>query len=187
MNNRALVGLCAVLLVIAALPTAASTFLALDQEELLASSNAVVQGTVLDTRSSWNEDRTIIFTEARIEVQDLLAGSAPAVVTVRTPGGEVGNYRVEAAGFPTFSAGEQVLVFLSNDGDAFRVAGHLQGQFRIRSTAKGMMAVPSVEEGVRLLTKDGRMAPAPQPMQLETLKNQIRERRALVDLRDQVR
>lgn len=187
MKNRALVGLCAVLLIFTALPAAASTFLAMDQEELLAGSNAVVQGTVLETRAFWNEERTIILTEARIEVQDLVAGDAPAVVTVRTPGGEVGNYRVEATGFPTFSAGEQVLVYLNSDGNDFRVTGHLQGQYRIRASAKGTMAVPSLEEGVRLLTKDGRLAPAPQPVQLETLKNQIRDRRGLVELRGQAR
>lgn len=181
MNHRALVGLCAVLLVFTALPAAASTFLALDQDELLASSNAVIQGTVLETRAFWNEEGTIILTEARIEVQDLVAGNAPAVVTVRTPGGEVGNYRVEATGFPTFSAGEEVLVFLAADGQSFRVAGHLQGQYRIRPSDKGKLAVPAMEEGVRLLTLDGRMAPAPQPVQLDSFKNQIRERRALVE------
>lgn len=187
MKNRLLVGLAAALLVAASLPAAASTFVAMDQTELLTSSAAVVQGTVLDVRSFWNEDRTIIISEARIEVQDLVAGEAPAVVTVRTPGGEVGNYRVEADGFPTFSAGEQVLVYLGTDGDAYRVSGHLQGKYRIRTTAKGTLAVPSLGEGVRLLTKDGQLAPAPKPVQLETLKNQIRERRTLVDFRNQAR
>jgi hypothetical protein len=187
MKNRVLVGLCTALLVAAALPAAASTFVALDQEELVASSRAVVQGRVLDTRSFWNDDRTAIVSEARVEVTDLVAGEAPGVVVVRTFGGEVGNYRVEAHGFPSFSAGDRVLLFLETDGDSYRVAGYSQGHWRVRSTAKGEVAVPTLEEGVRLFTKDGRLAARPQPVQLDDFKNGIRERRNLIDDRRSVR
>jgi hypothetical protein len=183
MKNRVLVGLCATLLVAVAVPAAASTFFAMDQEELVASSNAVVQGRVLDVRSFWNEDHTNIVSEARVEVTDLVAGEAPAVVTVRTFGGEVGSYRVEAHGFPSFNSGEQVLLFLAADGDAYRVAGYRQGQYRVRASAKGKLAVPTLEEGVRLFTRDGKQAPAPQAVQLDDFKNSIRERRNLIDNR----
>ena len=187
MKNRALVGLCAALLLLAALPAAASTFFAMNQEELLASSNAVVQGKVLDTRSFWNEKHTMIMTEARVEVTELVAGDAPAVVTVRTFGGEVGDYRVDAAGFPTFSSGDRLFLYLSSDGDAYRVAGYRQGQYRIRTSAKGEMAVPTLEHGVRLFTRSGKLAPRPQAVQLDDLKNSVRERRGLIENRRPVR
>lgn len=185
MNNRFLVGLCAALLLAVTLPAAASTFLAMDQDELMVSSKAVVQGKVLNIRSFWNEDRTAIVTEASVEVTDLVVGDAPAVVTVRTFGGEVGNYRLEAHGFPTFAAGQEVLLYLAEDGNAYRVSGYRQGHYRLRDGAKGKIAVPTLEQGVRLFTRDGKIAPRPQPMQLETLKDNIRERRSLVELRDE--
>lgn len=183
MNKRVLAGLCAALLVAVTLPAAASTFIAMDQDELMVSSKAVVEGKVLQTRSFWNEDRTAIITEAQVQVTDLVAGDAPGVVTVRTFGGEVGNYRIEAHGFSNFAAGESVLLYLQDDDSAFRVTGYRQGHYRLRAGAKGTVAVPTLEEGVRLFTKDGKIAPRPKPMQLETLKDTIRERRGLIELR----
>lgn len=180
MKNRFLVGLAVALMVAATVPAAASTFVAMDQEELIAGSAAIVDGQVLDVRSFWNEDRTVIISEARIEVTDLVAGDSPAVVTVRTFGGEVGNYRVEAHGFPTFTSGDRVLLFLAQDGDAYRVTGHAQGQYRVRDGAKGTVAVPSIGEGVRYFHKDGTMAAPARTLELGAMKNQIREQRHLI-------
>lgn len=180
MKHRLLVGLAVALVVAATVPAAASTFVAMNQQELIASSAAVVDGQVLDVRSFWNEDRTIIITEARVEVTDLVAGDSPAVVTVRTFGGEVGNYRVEAHGFPTFSSGDRVLLFLSQEGDAYRVAGHAQGHFKVRHGAKGDIAVPTIGEGVRYFREDGSLAAPARPMELGALKNSIREQRHLI-------
>lgn len=161
---------------LAALPLSASTFVAMDESELIASSQAVVQGKVLDVRSYWNEDRTAIVSEARVLVEDLIAGEAPGVVVVKTFGGQVGDYAVVAHGFPTFEAGAEVLLFLAPDGKDFRVNGYRLGQFRVRQTAKGRLAVPALEEGVRLFTPDGRLAPRPQAESLEVMKERIRER-----------
>lgn len=180
MKNRYLVGLAVALMVAATVPAAASTFVAMDQEELIASSAAVVEGQILDVRSFWNEDRTVIVSEARVEVTDLVAGEAPAVVTVKTVGGEVGSYRVEAHGFPTFSSGDRVLLYLSQDGDAFRVSGFAQGHYKIRDGAKGTLAVPTVGEGVRFFRKDGSLAAPARTLELGALKNQVREQRHLI-------
>lgn len=169
-----------------ALPLSASTFIAMSETELLASSQAVVQGKVLDVRSFWNDDRTAILTEARVLVDELVAGEAPSVVVVKTFGGQVGDIVIEAHGFPTFQAGEQVLLYLSPDGDDFRVTGYRLGQFRVRDTAKGRLAVPTVEEGVRFFTREGELAPLPRAESLELLKERIRERERLMpDLRSE--
>lgn len=180
MKNRLIVGLAVALMVAATVPAAASTFVAMDQQELLASSAAVVDGRVLDVRSFWNDDHTNIISEARIEVTDLVAGDSPAVVTVRTFGGEVGNYRVEAHGFPTFASGDRVLLFLAEDGDAYRVSGYAQGHFRVRQGAKGELAVPTIGEGVRFFHKDGSLGEPARTRELGVLKNQVREQRHLL-------
>lgn len=161
---------------LAALPLSASTFIAMDETELLASSQAVVQGKVLDVRSYWNEDRTAIVSEARVLVEDLIAGEAPSVVVVKTFGGQVGDYAIVAHGFPTFEAGADVLLFLAPEGEDFRVNGYRLGHFRVRDTAKGRLAVPTLEDGVRLFTRDGRLAPRPQAESLDVMKERIRER-----------
>lgn len=169
-----------------ALPLSASTFIAMSETELLAGSQAVVQGKVLDVRSFWNDDRTAIVTEARVLVDELVAGEAPSVVVVKTFGGQVGDIVIEAHGFPTFQAGEQVLLYLSPDGDDFSVTGYRLGHLRIRDTAKGRLAVPTVEPGVRFFTRDGQLAPLPRAEGLEVLKERIREReRVMPDLRSE--
>jgi hypothetical protein len=174
--NKRLLSLVAVA-ALAALPLSASTFIAMDEGELLASSQAVVSGKVLDVRSFWNEDRTVIVSEARVLVDELLAGEAPNVVVVKTFGGQVGDFGVVAHGFPSFQAGEQVLLYLAADGDDYRVTGYRLGQYRIRDTAKGRLAVPTLEEGVRLFTPDGQLAPRPRTESLEVLQERIRARR----------
>lgn len=161
---------------LAALPLSASTFIAMDEGELLASSEAVVEGRVLDVRSYWNEDRTAIVSEARVLVDDIVAGEAPNVLVVKTFGGKVGDLEIVAHGFPRFESGGQVLLYLTPDGEDFRVTGYRLGQYRIRDTAKGRLAEPMLEEGVRLFTPDGQLAPRPRPERLDVLKERIRER-----------
>jgi hypothetical protein len=88
------------------MPAAASTFLAVSREELVERTDAVVAGRVIEVSSFWNAEHTAILTEAVLEVEDSIVGAAPAYVNLRTFGGQVGNYRIEAHGFPTFQMGE---------------------------------------------------------------------------------
>jgi hypothetical protein len=161
-----------------AVPAAASTFVAMDEAELMTASSAVVQGRVLDVRSYWTDDRSLIVSEARVLVEDLVAGEAPGIVVVKTFGGRVGDFKVVAHGFPSFVAGERVLLFLGaeTEGDVYRVTGYRLGQYRVRETAKGLVAEPTLDEGVRLITRDGVPAPRPRTEGLELLKERIRER-----------
>ncbi|HEX7785625.1 MAG TPA: hypothetical protein VF653_05345, partial [Methylomirabilota bacterium] len=112
------------LALLAAAPAVASTFLAMDQGSLVAQADAVIQGRVLKVESFWEPTGTIIVTEAMVEVEEEIVGRTPTVVRVKTFGGEVGGYFVEAHGFPVFAAGERLLLFLEPDGeDTLRVTG----------------------------------------------------------------
>lgn len=164
-----IVGLCA-------LPAAASTFVAMEPAELVAASKAVVQGEVLEVHSFWNEDGTAILTEARILVEEVVAGRAPSEVVVRTFGGRVGDYVLEAHGFPTFDAGQRLLLFLYDAPDgSVRVTGYRLGEYRVVRGARGeLVARPTLEEGVRLLHADGRPALAPRAVPLAAFKQEIR-------------
>ncbi len=160
-----------------ALPAAASTFVAMDQAQLVAASDAVIQGRVLEVDSFWNRGATAILTEAKIQVDDVLAGDAPAEVTVRTFGGKVGDYYVEAVGFPTFHRDDEVVLFLQRGKDqSLRVTGYQLGQYRVVPNSRGGFdARPEVGQGLRLLYADGTPAPAPKALALSTLKSQVRQ------------
>jgi hypothetical protein len=67
-------------------PAVAAQGVAASVEDLARAS--VVRGRVVATTARWSDGR--IYTYAEIEVSDSFRGSAPARVTVVTPGGEVG-------------------------------------------------------------------------------------------------
>jgi hypothetical protein len=156
----------------------ASTFLAMSQEELVAGSAAVVDARVAKVESFWNRERTAILTEATVRVDEVIVGEAPAFVKVRTFGGRVGRMRVEAPGFPTFEAGQRLLLFLYREpaDGSVRVQGYQLGQYRIDKGADGVeMAVPMADPGVRRLRADGKALEAPQALRLDSLKESLRD------------
>lgn len=167
--------LCAV----AALPAGASTFLKMTEKDLIQNSEAVVQGRVLQVNSFWEKTGSIIVTEALVQVEEAIVGNAPTVVVVRTFGGEVDGFRVDAQGFPEFRLNERVLLFLEAEKEgASRVTGYQQGQFRVVVDKAGVeMAVPTVDVET-VITADGRPAPRLKALRLDELKASIRNEAA---------
>jgi len=174
--NRKVVWL-AVLLAVVAAAAEGSTFLALSQEELTAGAAAVLQGRVLEVESFWNAERTAILSEALVSVDEVLVGRAPSVVRVRTFGGTVAGYTIEAHGFPRFAPGEETLLFLYREpGDgSVRVYGYQQGQYRIETRGGERVAVPMIGERVRLLAPNGAVMRPAGPLPLAELREQVRE------------
>jgi hypothetical protein len=164
------------LLALAAVPVGASTFLKMTQKDLVRESAAVIQGEVVQVNSFWEPTGTIIVTEALVKVEDLVFGKAPSVVVVRTAGGEVDGFYIEAHGFPQFKAGERVLLFLEPERDGYnRVAGHQQGHFHvIRDKAGVEQAVPTFVHADGLVGADGRPAGLQKSLPLDALKDSIR-------------
>lgn len=164
------------LLLAVAVPVSASTFLRMTPGELVRDSAAVVQGQVLKVSSFWDASGRVIVTEAQIQVEEKIFGNAPSVVVVRTFGGTVDGYTVEAHGFPAFRAKDRLLLYLEAEQDgASRVTGYQQGQFRIvRDKAGVEFAVPTVDPETSIVGRDGRPAAKAQPIRLDVLKNSIR-------------
>lgn len=180
MKRSILVG--ALFCALAAAPLGASTFVAMSDGALVSQSDAVVVGEVLYTYSYWNSEGTMIFTDAVVHVRESITGTASGLVSVRTPGGTVADYRVEAHGFPVFGAGERMVLFLHRGADGLsEVTGFQQGQYRLVTRSDGTeVAVPAMK-GVRLLTASGEPAPRPRALPLETLKADVRALSATVD------
>lgn len=173
MQRLCLVGVLACALM--AVPAGASTFVAMSGGELVGQSDAVVVGEVLYTYSYWNAEGTMIFTDAVVHVRESIVGKASGLVSVRTPGGTVADYRVDAHGFPAFRPGQSQVLFLHRTPEGLmEVTGFQQGQYRVVTRSDGVeVAVPALR-GVRLLTPGGQAAPAPRAMRLENLKQSIR-------------
>lgn len=163
---------------LATLPAGASTFLAMSQDELVHQSDAVVVGKVLEVESFRDESGRVIVSEAMIEVEETVVGTAPSIAVVRTLGGTVDGYTVVAHGFPAFEPEDRVVVFLEEQQDgSSRVVGYRLGQYKVITNRHGVdIAVPTLEPGVRLLTATGEAAPRPRPVPLDTLRSQLRQR-----------
>ena len=167
----------ALLFALAAAPMTASTFLAMTETELIADSEAVVQGEVVTVHSFWDPAGRIVMSEALVRVEETLLGKAPAMVRVETFGGNVDGFFVEAAGFPEFKAGQRMILFLSPEKQGVaRVAGYQFGQYRIERNKAGIeFAVPALDAGVAVVTKDGTLFKRPQAVRLDVFKAQVRD------------
>ncbi|HEX4966452.1 MAG TPA: hypothetical protein VF173_36930 [Thermoanaerobaculia bacterium] len=162
---------------VAVSPAGASTFIKMTQKDLIRNSAAVVQGQVLKVHSFWDPTGRIVMSEASIRVEEKILGNAPTVVVVRTFGGTVGNFTVEAHGFPKFQANERVLLYLEPEKDgASRVAGYQQGQFHVVRDQTGVeLAVPATQDDATVLNRDGSLAARAQAIRLDVLKASIRD------------
>jgi hypothetical protein len=165
------------LLLILALPVAASTFVHVSTQELTAQADAVIRGRVMEVNSYWNAEATMIFTEAVVRVDQTLVGTAPRYVTLRTFGGTVGSYTVEAAGFPEFRVNESMVAFIKAGADGtHEILGYREGQYRVMRTRTGeVVAVSMVDNGADYLAADGSRSAEPKVMALDAFSNRIRE------------
>jgi hypothetical protein len=166
----------AVLVLLPTLPAVASTFVAMTPGELIAHSDAVVVGDVIHVESFRDPSGRAIVTQAMIRVEETLTGSSPTVAVVQTFGGTVDSYTVVAHGFPTFTEGDRLVVFLEEHADGIaEVVGYRLGQYRVITNRFGQeIAVPTLEKNVSLLRPEGGEAVRPQAMPLSTLKTLIR-------------
>ena len=123
------------LLLVPAAPVRATTILAMSFAEQCSGAASVVVGTVREVVSQRSPTAPSFFeTLVTISVDDVVAGSAPAEVTLRLAGGEVGAVRQSIDGMPEFARGERYVVFLERDQDPpliSPITGFNQGLYRI--------------------------------------------------------
>jgi hypothetical protein len=101
-------------------------------EELSKASTAIVVGKATSQRSFWTNDRSQIFTEVTLRVDETVAGNAATETVITIPGGRVGNAVYEVSDMPIFLAGEEVVVFLWQDASGRNlVTGGSQGRIGI--------------------------------------------------------
>jgi hypothetical protein len=108
--------------------------IASELKELSKGADVVLTGKVTQQTSSWNEDRTRIYTRATIQVDEYIKGNgASNTVTVKYLGGEVGEIGEMYSHMPRFEEEEEVLVFLKKDVEStdFKVFDGSNGKISI--------------------------------------------------------
>jgi hypothetical protein len=108
--------------------------------QLVHMSEVIVRGTVLGGEAAWDEGHHRIYTRTAVRVSHWFKGSGASEIVVRTVGGHVGDVVAGISGMPTFTPGEDVILFLHPGSDYFYAAALSQGVFHVRSTASGATA-----------------------------------------------
>lgn len=95
--------------------TAASQALLPDisREELILRAESIVFGEVLKVSSSWNQDRSGIFTYVTLKVESQFKGEpAGREIIIQVPGGTAGDITQKVSDTPSFSPGMRVILHL---------------------------------------------------------------------------
>lgn len=95
--------------------------------------------------SAWGPDRMRIYTTFTFEVEEDVAGSGPNQVTIVQPGGRVGHLAQKTQGYPSFKAGNRLLLFLVHKQTAYRVVGLSQGVFAFHSQGEQVIVAQRIE------------------------------------------
>ncbi|MEJ2614799.1 MAG: hypothetical protein P8Z35_07570, partial [Ignavibacteriaceae bacterium] len=94
---------------------------------------------VTKQKSSWNKNKTRIYTEATLQVDEFLKGNhSSGNIIVKYPGGEVGDVGELYTHMPRFENNEEVLVFLKKDKKdaAFKVFEGEEGKIKVLNDSK---------------------------------------------------
>ena len=141
-SSRRLTMLAAALLTLpfAASTANASVARAMSLDDMARGSDSVVRGRVI-----WTQAMTLpggaIVTLTEVEVEDVIAGDAPATITVVEPGGEPGDTGVGmlVSGTAKFEMGEEVVVFAEATRAGY--AAHFPGAVRPTAMSQGKLRV----------------------------------------------
>lgn len=122
-----------------ALPARATSVLPLFLDEIVADAAVAFQGTCTENRSAYDSQTGFVVTYTTFAVTDVLKGTVGATHTIKQVGGHAGNRVYVSEGTPSFTVGENYVVFLygvSSAGFSSPV-GLNQGRFSVRQTANG--------------------------------------------------
>lgn len=113
--------------------TPATTIIPMSDEDLVASSQVIVEGRCLRIRSEWNADRTAIFTRITFLVTKVIKGDVqPGTIVIKQLGGQVADGATIIWGAPYWQKDWEMLLFLNPEPEeGLRVAHLSLGYFRV--------------------------------------------------------
>jgi hypothetical protein len=119
--------------------------------ELVVGSEAIVQGSVTRSWTSWDGKHLYLWTHYEVQVAEVLKGSRAQIVTVSEPGGTLDGVTQLFSGQVPYSTGEQVMLFLYRTPLGFlRTRGGPQGKFSIAGDAGSARLKARVREAMQL-------------------------------------
>ncbi len=117
--------------------------------------DVILTGKVIKQNSSWNKDKSRIFTNVVIQKDECLKGSFSGnSLSLITPGGEVGGVGELYSHMPRFGEQEEVLLFVKRDKDMkYKVLGGEDGKLTLYRDKNGAL-VTSYNKEISSLKKE---------------------------------
>ena len=114
--------------------TLATTFQRLTLEQFVREADLIVLGRVREITSQESPDRSAITTSVVFAVKEQWKGVKVSTVTLRQPGGSVGEITQRVMEVPQFSVGEELILFLKKQKSGHYITvGGKQGKFTIKT------------------------------------------------------
>src|SRR5205085_1188746 len=135
----------------------------------------IVHARVIDVRGELVGTRRAIESVVTVDVLTPIKGQATRELAFRVPGGRVGRYRRIFVGAPTFTVGDEVVLFLTARTPGLPMPfGLSQGTYRVSRTGATTSVVPvAAIDGVAGTVRGD---PARRPVPFEEFARQIRIR-----------
>lgn len=126
-------------------------------KNLSENSDIILEGKVIQKKSNWNENKTRIFTEVTLQVDEYLKGNkVNKSIVVTTPGGEVGEVGELYTHMPRFNDDENVLVFVKEDkkDKSYKVLNGEDGKMTLYNDKITGEKVTSSNKKISMLKKE---------------------------------
>ena len=163
----------------------ATTIQEMNIRDMVTMAPSIVVGTVESSTSRWNDDRSLIVTDVRVRVVDVLKGPSLSELVITQPGGRVGKLRVDVDGASAYPIGEEAVLFVAPDAKGqHQVLGLSRGRFDIVTDARsgkksvhGLKAsdVQALQAAKPGLTEEPAQAVSDRKMQLDDFLSGVRQ------------
>ena len=131
-RRRAISGIAGALLLGVLLTPGAQALLQYQNtEQLVAGATDVVSGTITSAQARWEGGTSYIYTDVVVQIEDKAKGALnkQSTVTFSQIGGRVGGLDTQVSELPSFSAGEEVVLYLQYvEGEGYLVYNGLGGK-----------------------------------------------------------
>src|ERR1043166_7796176 len=136
---------------------------------------AIVLGKVVRTHSQWDPSHRWILTYSTFAVEQTLKGTAPAEVTVVTPGGTVDGVVQSTIGIRAFREGDENVIFVKNTAAGPTVLYFDQGAYDVADVQGEKMVIPVSTGAVHVDTQRGAVVESEHPRKLRDFEGAVRE------------
>jgi hypothetical protein len=150
-------------LALAPRPASATTVVRIGLEQMTSSSAVILHGVVTSARvETIGGNERHLHTLVDVRVDELLRGpDGTKTITLDLMGGRLGKWAMMIPGMPSFTAGEEVVLFLEKTEKNWALTGLAQGKYAVSANATGQKVVRRNLEGIHFMALDekGRLQP----------------------------